>query len=372
MVLPLLPVLVIIVKVVAVAMTLNELHDSGKSILEGVEAFEKNIETIKDKLREYIQSLQDEIEKNVNEKAELAYLHGLVKGDRRIQSETTKKALGRRFGKPATDPIIAAITQKIPYRKLISMVCEQADKTPAFSLRRKKGVDIKDAIKIKKEIAVRLLSLTLEELDLIDDIDGFIIVRLKQLVVSIVFELIDNVLEWASPLKAEACFGKGKYLGETVFKDPKLTDPKQADGATTCLYRSGAKLNPFFPPPHGRGSISADLSITDYRKEPLSQKNLFALIEIKFKGDKPGDDQFKNYRDLSKACATAKNNVTPFDRTNGTNGVSKGCLVSLFRYPEDVAVEPPDDGKNKKKKPGDTSTPPKKHGKPARLFPKKG
>jgi hypothetical protein len=47
--------------------------------------------------------------------------------------------------------------------------------------------------------------------------------------------------------------------------------------------------------------------------------------------------------------ADAKTGVIPLSKTNGKSGVAKGCRVALFRYPEDVAVDPKDDKKQDKK-----------------------
>jgi hypothetical protein len=188
--------------------------------------------------------------------------------------------------------------------------------------------------------------LAADELGQLDKLDDFIMVRLKQLVTSLIFEFFDKMLNLASPLKAEACFGKPEG-----FADPLL-----AGGAR--LLRRGVELNPFFPAPHGKGSISADLTIPDYRKEPLKKDNLFAVIEIKFKGDRITNAQFKKYNKLAEKCAKPKTDGTTLPRTNGKSGVSKGCLVALFRYPEDVAVKPEDDKKSTE--PEDDKQPTKK------------
>lgn len=62
-------------------------------------------------------------------------------------------------------------------------------------------------------------------------------------------------------------------------------------------------------PYKGKGVIGADLIIPEYLGEPLTLTNIFALIEIKFKGDKIKDEQFKQYSSLRKQCAEEKKPV---------------------------------------------------------------
>jgi hypothetical protein len=339
------------IEITAAIMTAYEIYDLGNTLYEDAGEFNGNLEKAKELLREKIQSIKDEIEKNIDEVAERALLHFLTQSDVKKQSEKTKNATGR-IGDGSLE-IITAIKQRIPFREVIGMVCEQANKTPIFSLRKKKGVKLSDLPKAKKEILTRLLSYTAEELDLMDDLDSFIMVRLKQLVASFIFEFMDNMLDWASPLKAEVCFGP-----KPMFEDPPLA-------AGTQLYRAGTPLNPFFPMSiRRRSAFSADLAIPDYRKKPLTKGNLFAIIEIKFERDTIKKEQFERYDELAKAVARTKNGLVTPPRTNGGTGVVKGCLVALFRYPEDVAIKTQekvdqkskpdgksktDDGKSKKK-----------------------
>lgn len=315
-----------IIEVVSAAVTAYEMYDLGKSLYEDVEKYSRNLDQAKEELRKQIESIKKEIGQNIDEKMERGFLTAMTGQDRGMQSENTRQAKGRTgTGSPE---IIAAIKQPIPFRKVIGMVCAQADKTPAIGLRRKKGVTIKDLPKAKQKILMELLALSAEELAGISDIDQFIVVRLKQLVANFIFEFIDEVLSWRSPLKAEVCFGP----------QPKFDDPKLA-GATRLL-RSGTTLNPFYPAPYRqRGSCSADLAIPDYRKQSLKKDNLFALIEIKFPGDSIKAAQFDNYRLLADTSAKIKTAFETRSRTNGQKGVTTGCRVALFRYPEDVAVD---------------------------------
>jgi hypothetical protein len=100
--------------------------------------------------------------------------------------------------------------------------------------------------------------------------------------------------------------------------------------------RKGTSINPFWPTPQGKGSISADITIPDYRKEPVSKTNIFAVIEIKFPGDPAKSEQFNKYAELSDSAATAKTDAAKPHRLNGGSEVSKGFRLALFRYPEDL------------------------------------
>jgi len=314
-----------IIEVVGAAITAYEMYDLGKTLYEDVEKYSRNLEQAKAELRKQIESIKKEIGQNIDEKMEHGFLVTLTEQDKSQQSENTRQAKGRGAGAPE---IIAAIEQHIPFRQVISMVCAKADKTPAIGLRRKKGVTIKDLPKAKQKVLMELLALSAEELAGVSDIDQFIVVRLKQLVANFIFEFIDEVLGWKSPLKAEVCFGPS-----AKFDDPKLA------GATRLL-RTGSTLNPFYPAPYRqRGSCSADLAIPDYRKQPLKKDNLFAIIEIKFPGDSIKKEQFVNYKELADTAAKIKKDAASLVRTNGQKGEGTGCRVALFRYPEDVAVD---------------------------------
>ncbi|WP_297575420.1 hypothetical protein [uncultured Deefgea sp.] len=327
-----------VIEVTAAAVTTYEMYDLGKSLYEDIEKYDRNLDQAKDELRKKIEAIKKEIGQNIDEKAERGFLAAMSEQDRGMQSENTRNAKGRAGN--SSPEIIAAIKQTIPFRKVIGMVCAQADKTPAIGLRRKKGVTIQDLPKAKQKILLELLALSAEELADIKDIDQFILVRLKQLVANFIFEFIDEVLSWRSPLKAEVCFGP-----PAKFDDPKLA-------GTTRLLRTGSKLNPFYPAPYRqRGSCSADLVIPDYRKDPLKKDNLFAIIEIKFPGDSIKTEQFKNYDRLAKTAAKIKTDAASLSRTNGQKGVGTGCRVALFRYPEDVAVDQNESSKHPDKTP---------------------
>lgn len=164
-----------------------------------------------------------------------------------------------------------------------------------------------------------------------------ILVRLKQLAASLMFEFVDHCLDWASPLKAEVTFGPAK----------QYTDHPVERG--TKLQRVG-KVSPFYPfpkPNNRRGSISADLVINEYRKQRTDKNNIFAIVEVKFEGDKIDKAQFDQYDALLKRAATAKTDNSPIRLNNEV--VSSGGRLSLFRYPEDKALEDRADGKAQRK-----------------------
>jgi len=176
----------------------------------------------------------------------------------------------------------------------------------------------------------------LEEVGGIEGIDDFIVVRMKQLMASLLFEFMDDILEWKSPLKAEVCFGPPQK-----FDDPLLN-------GGTRLLRTGS-INPFYPLPHKqKGAIAADLAIPDYRKTPLKKDNLFAIIEIKFEGDQVKNIQFENYRNLNKVISKEKTNLIGKDKTKGKKGVTIGCRIALFRFPEDLPAPPQKEAKDEK------------------------
>jgi hypothetical protein len=305
-----------IIELVLLATTAYEIYDVLNEFYEGLEKYNKSVEEAKAAIKKQIQALKDEIDKKIEEKEEVGILLAMANGDR--QSPVTKKASGRGAGSPIFNN---AIEQKIPFRKVISMVCDKADNMPVLQLRKKKGVKIeaKDIPKAKRKVLEELLKLSAEEL-LNVDLEQFVLARLKQLAANLMFEFIDDCLDWHSPLKCEVSFGP----------PPKYADhPVQG----TKLRRDG-KINPFYPAPHrSKGSISADLIIPDYRKKPCNKDNVFAIVEIKFQNDTIEERQFKQYEDLLAQAAKDKTTATParFDK----KPVSSGGRLSLFRYPED-------------------------------------
>ncbi|KAB2923561.1 MAG: hypothetical protein F9K30_10615 [Dechloromonas sp.] len=319
---------------IAAALALYEALDVLEDIYEGLDKYNKGIEQAKKELEKTISSLKDEIDKKISEKEQVAMLLAAAGTD--PQNSKTKRGEG--WGSDKT-VIKAAIQQRIPFRRVISEVCEKADAMPVLQLRKKKGITVKDLPKAKRKALEEILRVGLENVADVD-LDQFVLVRLKQFAASLMFEFVDYCLDWASPLKAEVTFGPAKS-----YNDPPL------DGATR-LKRVG-KISPFypFPPPNNRaGSLSADLIINEYRKEPTGKNNLFAIVEIKFEGDKLEAKQFENYEELLKKAALTKTENSPIRYNN--KPVSSGGRLSLFRYPLDKPLE--ETGEEKKRKTGKT------------------
>jgi hypothetical protein len=314
----------VIFEIVMIGLAAYEGYSVLSDLYEGFDQYTKGVDKAKQEIKETIQKLKDEIDKKIEEKEEVAILLALAGTDPR--GPVTRKAQGRGAGNAA---INAAIEQKIPFRQVISKVCEQADAMPVLNLRRKKGVKISDLPKAKRKALEALLEKGFEQITE-EDLGDFIVVRLKQLAASLMFEFIDNTLDWASPMKTEVSFGP----------PPRFEDPPSSG---TQLERKGS-INPFYPAPHrNAGSISADLIIPDYRKKPTRKDNIFAIVEIKFPGDRIAQEQFDNYDKLLDAAAPAKTKASPV--RFGQQPVSSGGRLSLFRFPEDKAHDGQDDKK---------------------------
>jgi len=110
-------------------------------------------------------------------------------------------------------------------------------------------------------------------------IETTIDIALKQTTASLVFEAVDDLLAWQSPLKAEP-----NYHGTSsaaMLGDPS-TRPKRIN-----------EYFPFWPRP--KGSLAPDLVIVEYRQQPFEVENVFAAVEIKFPNDWVKHDQMKSY-----------------------------------------------------------------------------
>lgn len=307
-----------VLELVAAAITAYEVGSLVDEIWDGYKKYGDDLEKAKGEIRKLIESIKKEIDLKIEEKEEVMILLGLAEND--PQSQRTEKSQGRGSGNSV---INTAIARKIPFRDAISQVCATADKMPIFSLRKKKGVDIKDLPKAKRLVFEKLIGVAFEEIEGID-LEGFILVRLKQLAVNHMFEFIDNCLDWTSPLKAEVSFGP-----------PKEFTDHPVEG-TTKLQRLG-DINPFYPPPHRkRGSIAADLMIPEYRHQRPDKANIFAIVEIKFQGDRIEVIQFERYLDLLRYAAIVK--TTNSHIRFKSRPVKAEDMLSLFRYPEDIAV----------------------------------
>lgn len=280
--LPVLAAILVIARIAIIALSVYEALEVLSDIYEGLDKYNKGVEEAKKQIEKMIKELKEEIDQMVDEKGQVTILLADAKDD--PQNPKTKRGEGWGSDKAA---IKAAIQQKIPFRRVISEVCEKAASMPVVQLRKKKGVSVKDLPHAKRKALEEILQVGLENIADVD-LDDFVLVRLKQFAASLMFEFVDYCLDWASPLKAEVTFGpKPDYADHPV------------EGATQ-LKRVG-KVSPFypFPPPNNRrGSISADLVINEYRKERTDKNNIFAIVEIKFEGDKIDKEQFDQYAAL--------------------------------------------------------------------------
>nr|WP_174506843.1 hypothetical protein [Acinetobacter sp. Marseille-Q1620] len=328
-----LPAVVIgIIKLAGYAITAYEIYRAGSNAYEEVKNYQDNIKKAKEEIKKIMKNLDQEISDKIDKEKEKVLLTTLTTGDK--QSNTTKSASGR----PATksNVIQAAIKQKIPFRSIISQVCEKADHLPMIQLRKQRGKNVKDVIpKSKVDVLAKLIKMSAEELAGAK-VDEYIIVRLKQLAVNFMFEFMDELLKWKSPLKAEVCFGY-------EVKTQKYLTPQLV--TQTKIKRVGTDLNPFWPMPYkGKGTIGADIIIPEYRGEPLTLTNIFALVEIKFQNDTINEKQFQQYEALRKQCA--------YEKLTSKITASEGFKLTLFRYPEDVSLKSQPEQQTQKKSKG--------------------
>ncbi|WAB96297.1 VRR-NUC domain-containing protein [Pseudomonas putida] len=183
------------------------------------------------------------------------------------------------------------IERKIPFRPAISLICNAALTSPIRVPRR-----------LKKKIPGEVIETTIE-------------VTLKQTTASLVVEVIDEVLEWQSPLKAEPNYDKvtkAPYLGTPVTRPQRLSE-----------------TFPFWPRP--RNSLAPDLVIVEYRQKPFESNNVFAAVEIKFPRDWVKVRQLEEYAHL----------MTP---KSGPNPRKAGKeKVALLRVPEDCTSSTDED-----------------------------
>ncbi|MBN8755455.1 MULTISPECIES: hypothetical protein [Variovorax] len=308
-----------VLELVALAITIHELGELAEELYDGVKKYGTDIEKAKEEVRKVIQSIKDEIARKIEDREEVAILLALAAAD--PQGQNTRKATGRGAGETT---INAAIEQKIPFRDAISKVCVAADRMPVLSLRRKKGVSIKDLPHAKRKIIEELLAMSVEQLTDVE-LEEFFVIKLKQLAVNLLFEFVDECLDWASPLKCEEAFGP-----------PPSYDDHPVEGVTR-LKRLGT-INPFYPSPYQyrKGGISADLVIQEYRHQKPDKGNIFAIVEIKFPGDRIEAKQLDAYQRMLDRAAKVKTERAPIRFQN--KPVSSGGRLSLFRYPEDIAV----------------------------------
>lgn len=147
------------------------------------------------------------------------------------------------------------IERKIPFRPVISTVCQWALKSPLTVPRR-----------LRKKIPGNVIETTID-------------IALKQTTASLVFEVVDDLLAWQSPLKAEPNYDKASRAA--ILGDP------------TTRPRRISEFFPFWPRP--KGSLAPDLVIVEYRQQPFDVENVFAAVEIKFPNDWVKRDQIEDY-----------------------------------------------------------------------------
>ena len=153
------------------------------------------------------------------------------------------------------------IERKIPFRPVISTVCQWALKSPLQVPRR-----------IRKKIPGQVIETTIE-------------IALKQTTASLVFEVVDDLLAWQSPLKAEPNYDK---VSRVAMLGEPSTRPKRI-----------SEFFPFWPRP--KGSLAPDLVIVEYRQQPFDVGNVFAAVEIKFPNDWVKSKQMGDYVRLMAA-----------------------------------------------------------------------
>lgn len=326
--LPLIGLGVVLARAFTAALTVYELYSYGSNLYEGQANYRQELEKAKVEIKKIIHDLEKEFNGHLVYASEIAYLESLRKKD----PQNTETRAPRQRGH---EGFKKQISERILFRKVISEVCEKANANGFLQLKKKRGVKVSDLPKARQKILESWAGLILSEI-LDEDIGSeFLIARLKQLAASIMFEFVDEILGWKAPIKTEVCFG-------AKFEDPQLVLP-----GNPKLKRIGRfDLNPFYPTPYHnqRGSIAADLVIAESRLEPISKTNLFAIVEIKFQGDSIKDKQFNQYDRLLEACKTAKEKKYGKGNNHSGKGLNEGGYISLFRYPEDIAVE---DGKKK-------------------------
>lgn len=175
------------------------------------------------------------------------------------------------------------IERKVPFRPAISQVCNVALQMP-----------IKVPRRLRKIVAGENVTTTIE-------------VALKQTTASLLFEAIDEVLDWRSPLKAEPNYNRNSQ--KALLGEPE-TRPKRF-----------GKVFPFWPRPWE--SLAPDLVVVEYRQEAFETDNVFAAVEIKFPGDWVKESQIRAYVKLM------------MPKTGITRQKIGKEKVALLRVPED-------------------------------------
>ena len=95
--------------------------------------------------------------------------------------------------------------------------------------------------------------------------------QLRQLAATVLFEILDLMLEWKSPLKADLMYRK---------RQPLLTSPDFRPKRVGFSYKTKEA-----------GTISPDIAIVEDRHKAPTLDNLFAIVEVKFPGDRFDEGQ---------------------------------------------------------------------------------
>ncbi len=218
----------------------NEAAQTTKETVEMVRDIAKRREEVKRVLKSTIESFSNEIHEKSSTFAKVDP-GGRSTVSRRGAEGTTYKEY---------------IERKVPFRPAISIACNWALSSPITVPRR-----------IRKKIPGNVIETTIE-------------VALKQTTASLIFEAIDEALDWRSPLKAEP-----NYLDKKPLLGEPPTRPKRI-----------SEIFPFWPRP--RGSLAPDLVIVEYRQQPFHVANVFAAVEIKFPRDWVKPKQLDDYSEL--------------------------------------------------------------------------
>ena len=189
--------------------------------------------------------------------------------------------VSRRGGEGAT--FSEYIERKIPFRPAISTVCKMALAIPIQVPRR-----------IRRKLPGEMVETSIE-------------VLLKQTTASLMFEGVDDALEWKSPLKTEPTYDLGSRRAH-------LGSPSTRPGRMGSVF-------PFWPRP--RGSVSPDLVIVEYRQQPFEVANVFAAVELKFPGDWVKAEQLGDYSRLMGRTDKVALMRIPEDCTDVTPGADR-------------------------------------------------
>lgn len=209
--LPLIGLGVVLARAFTAALTVYELYSYGSNLYEGQANYRQELERAKAEIKKIIHDLEKEFNGHLLYASEIAYLEKLRKDDPRNDETRQPRQRGHQGFKKQ-------ISERIPFRKVISEVCDKANTNSFPQLKKKKGVKVSDLPKARQKILESWAGLILSEIVNEDIGSEFLIARLKQLAASIMFEFVDEILGWKAPIKTEVCFG-------AKFEDPQLLFP---------------------------------------------------------------------------------------------------------------------------------------------------